>query len=104
MFVDRLNEIRAQLDGAVPYGLETIETTLWHSPTAAVNDLICTHDFDGRILSVNGTACEALGVPAAALSRSTIQELLPEGGASGYDAYIQRLRRHGLDAGMMRET
>lgn len=77
MFVAPLNESRAQLDGAVPDGLEKIETTLWHSPTAAVNDLICTHDFDGRILSVNGTACQALGVPTAELSRLTIQEQKP---------------------------
>ncbi len=77
MFVAPLNESRAQLDKAVPDGLEKIETTLWHSPTAAVNDLICTHDFDGRILSVNGIACQALGFPTAELSRLTIQEQKP---------------------------
>jgi CheY-like chemotaxis protein len=96
--IDRLSESKAQLAGGVPHDLETIETTLRHSPTATANDPICSHDFDGRILSVNGTACEALGVPAAALGRMTSQEPSAEGRASGFDAHIQTPPSSDMDA------
>jgi signal transduction histidine kinase/CheY-like chemotaxis protein len=32
------------------------------------DDLVCTHDLEGRILSANAAACQALGIPAAAAS------------------------------------
>jgi CheY-like chemotaxis protein len=96
--IDRLSESKAQLAGGVPHDLETIETTLRHSPTATANDPICSHDFDGHILSVHGTACEALGVPAAALGRMTSQEPSAEGRARGFDAYIQTPPSSDMDA------
>ena len=66
------------------------------------HDLICTHDLYGRILSVNPSACEALGVPAAALIGMLIQELLPPDVAPCFDAYIARLRGEGCDDGLMK--
>ncbi|MCU1244986.1 MAG: Blue-light-activated protein, partial [Acidobacteria bacterium] len=72
------------------------------TPAAATtHDLICTHDLDGRILSVNSAACETLGLPASTLQKMTIQELLPPVAAEGFASYIHTLRHHGFAVGMM---
>lgn len=98
----RLGEIKPQLDGAMAHGVETIEQTRWNAPAASTHDLICTHDFEGRILSVNPAACGTLGLSAATLRGMTIQELLPPGAASGFAAYIGRLKRDGFANGIMK--
>jgi PAS domain S-box-containing protein len=83
MFEPRLSEIRT------------------HPPSATPHDLIVSHDLEGRILSVNPAACEALGLSASALRRMTIQELLPADTASGFAGYMETLRRDGFAAGTM---
>lgn len=102
MFEPRLSEIRTQLDGATPHRLVAVEQIRRNAAAATTHDLICTHDLEGRILSVNPAACEALGLSAAALRRMTIQELLPAGAASGFAEYMQTLRRDGFAVGMMK--
>lgn len=71
---------------------------------AARPDLICTHELDGRVLTVNSAACEALGMSDATLRGMTIQNLLPPGAASRFRTYMQTLERHGFAVGMMRVT
>jgi PAS domain S-box-containing protein len=93
------------LDEATPLGLGvTIEQIRRIAPaaTATAHDLVCAHDLDGRILFVNDSVCEATGLPAATLCSMTIQDLLPSESASGFAAYVDRLKRDGCADGIMK--
>ncbi|HEV7573593.1 MAG TPA: PAS domain S-box protein [Thermoanaerobaculia bacterium] len=72
-----------------------------HLFTPAV-DLVCTHDLEGRILSANAAACQALGMTAAELRRFSIADLLPPDGGCAFDDYMHVLLREGIAAGMMK--
>jgi len=65
------------------------------------SDLICTHDLEGRILSVNAVAARALGVPRDALLHRNIREVLLPSIAKGWDDYIARIRNTGSASGSM---
>jgi len=69
---------------------------------AASEDLICTHDLDGRILSVSSAASEVLGLSAANLRRMRIQDFLPADGRCAFDDYMKALMRDGVATGMMK--
>jgi len=69
---------------------------------AGAFDLVCTHDLEGRILSINPAACDALGLPATSIRGMTIPELLPPDSVFGVMAYLKRLRSDGFAVGMMR--
>jgi two-component system cell cycle sensor histidine kinase/response regulator CckA len=69
---------------------------------AGTFDLGCTHDFEGRILSINPATCEALGLPAASIRGMTIPELLPPEAAYGIAKYLQTLRSEGFAIAMMK--
>jgi len=71
-------------------------------PAATAYDLICTHDLDGYILSVNPAVCEVLCLSADLLRGMKIQDLLPPDGVPGFAEYMQRLTHDGFAAGMMR--
>jgi len=71
-------------------------------PSAPSADLICTHDLQGRILSVNSAASDALGLSADELRGLNIRDLLPPRDGYAFDDYMQTLRRDGIAAGMMR--
>jgi PAS domain S-box-containing protein len=76
--------------------------TIEHAPVAGAFDLVCTHDLEGRILSINPAACDALGMSAASIRGKTIAEMLPPDSAFGVAAYLKRLRSDGFAVGMMR--
>jgi two-component system cell cycle sensor histidine kinase/response regulator CckA len=99
MFRIQLSDIPASLERAALRPRATIEPTRRKTRSVTTEDLICTHDFEGRILSVSTEACEALGKPASAFLGVTIQELLPPGTASGFAAYLQRVTSRGFDVG-----
>ena len=101
MFDPRWNEI-TQFDETVPQGLAKVEQVRRNAAAVTSHDLICTHDFEGRILSVNPAACEAVGLSAAALRRMTIQELLPADDGRGFAEYVQTVRRDGFAVGTMK--
>jgi PAS domain S-box-containing protein len=64
--------------------------------------LICTHDLDGVLLSINPAAARALGYdPAEGLGRN-LREFLSPNTQHLFDQYLQRIRKSGLDAGLMR--
>ena len=66
------------------------------------DDLVCTHDLEGRILSANAAACQSLGVTAAELRKLSIRDLLPPDGACAFDDYVHALLRDGSATGMMK--
>jgi PAS domain S-box-containing protein len=74
-----------------------------HQPYRPIdNDLVCTHDLDGRILSANAAACAALGMTAAQLRRASVRDLLPPDGGCAFDDYIRDVLRDGTAAGLMK--
>src|SRR5882762_9178032 len=65
------------------------------------HDLICTHDLEGRLLSVNQTAARILGYdPETLLGRNIREALLPEYPAQ-FDTYIAELQKLGFAHGVM---
>jgi len=64
-------------------------------------DLICTHDLEGRVLSVNRWALNLLGYDrSSVIGRSIRDALLPEF-RSQFDDYLATLRRDGHAKGIM---
>jgi len=66
------------------------------------NDLICTHDLEGRILSVNQAAARGLGYDRAysLIGRNVREALLPEY-RERFLTYIAELRQKGCAHGLM---
>ncbi len=65
-------------------------------------DLICTHDVDGRILSVNAAAERALGYPREALVGRYLQNLLVPDAKHLFPAYLAEILEKGSSHGIMR--
>lgn len=65
-------------------------------------DLVCTHDLDGAILSVNQAALKTLGYSAAALLKMNLGDILAPIARGRLSVYLARLRRHGAARGLMR--
>ena len=64
--------------------------------------LICTHDFEGRLLSINPAAAEALGYGAGDVVGRNLRELLAPPARPRFDQYLERIRHGATDGGMMR--
>ncbi|OGQ97163.1 MAG: hypothetical protein A2521_16285 [Deltaproteobacteria bacterium RIFOXYD12_FULL_57_12] len=64
-------------------------------------DLICTHDLDGNILSVNTSAARALGYPCEAQLRMNLHDVLVPEMRHRLPRYLDRMRRHGAVRGLM---
>ncbi len=65
------------------------------------NDLICTHDLEGRILSVNEASVRLLGHDKATLLNMNIRDILFPELQDGFDDYIQKLLNNGIAKGFM---
>jgi PAS domain S-box-containing protein len=65
-------------------------------------DLICTHDLGGRILSVNPAASRLLDIPQDELLRSNIRDILIPEARGEFDEYIASLTSTGTCEGKMR--
>ena len=63
------------------------------------HELICTHDLDGRVVSVNPWAARVLGVPENALVGMNIRDgLLPEY-RSQFEDYLHKVKTEGTCKG-----
>ena len=65
------------------------------------SDLICTHDLDGRLLSVNNAASRVLGYSREELLNMSMRDLIPHDGRHQFDDYIARIHRHGVAEGLL---
>ncbi|HLG54925.1 MAG TPA: PAS domain S-box protein [Vicinamibacterales bacterium] len=64
--------------------------------------LICTHDLDGLVLSVNPAAAQSLGYePQDGIGRN-LREFLSPGTRHRFDACLRRIRETSADSGIMR--
>ena len=64
-------------------------------------DLIATHDFQGRILSVNPAPAKRLGYEVSDLLKMNIKHLLAPRVRDEFSAFIQRVLSTGSDHGRL---
>ena len=64
-------------------------------------DLVCTHDLEGRLLSVNPTPARLLGYEVDELLKIPMQELIVPDYRVLYDEYLVRMKATGADKGLM---
>ncbi len=65
-------------------------------------DLICTHDLKGKLLSVSGAAVRVLGYPLEVLLKMNPFDLLDPEMRDRFDAYLAEIQREGRSSGIMR--
>lgn len=63
--------------------------------------LLCTHDLEGKVLSLNATAAAAFGYSEEALVGRNLKEALVPTARQFFEGYLDRIRRNGKDAGVM---
>ncbi|MBI4730647.1 MAG: PAS domain S-box protein [Chloroflexi bacterium] len=64
-------------------------------------DLICTHDLEGRILSLNPWASKVLGYDMDTILQMNIRDLLAAEVREGFDAYLAKIRKRGAATGLL---
>jgi PAS domain S-box-containing protein len=64
-------------------------------------DLICTHDLDGRLLFVNEAAARTLRYSQSQLLRRTIRDILAPEVREDFGKYISVIKRDGVTKGLM---
>ena len=65
-------------------------------------DLMCTHDLNGVLLTVNLAAARTLGYEPSELVNRNLRELLSPEVRDEVDAYLAELRKNGASSGFMR--
>jgi two-component system sensor histidine kinase/response regulator len=66
------------------------------------HDLICTHDLEGRILSVNQWTARMLGYDVEAVLKMNLRDLLVPEFRSEFDPYLHAVRTQGVADGFMK--
>jgi two-component system cell cycle sensor histidine kinase/response regulator CckA len=64
-------------------------------------DLICTHDLKGRLLSVNPWAARVLGYSRDELLRMNMRDLIAPEARGKFDGYLEEIGNHGTARGML---
>jgi PAS domain S-box-containing protein len=64
--------------------------------------LICTHDFDGILLSINPAAARLLGYTGAELVGKSLRQVLAPAVRDLLPQYLERIRQGAIDEGVMR--
>ena len=64
-------------------------------------DLICTHDLTGRLLSVNPLPAKLLGYTVEELLAKPMRSLLAPEFRDQFDHYLARIQKNGTDSGML---
>ena len=64
-------------------------------------DLVCTHDLEGRLLSVNPTPARILGYEVGELMETPMRDLVAPECREGLDRYLERIRSTGADQGTL---
>ena len=64
-------------------------------------DLLCTHDLQGRLLSINPLPARLLGYEAEELLQIPMREFLAPGYSDQFDEYLTLIQRDGLAEGSM---
>ncbi|MBI5292730.1 MAG: PAS domain S-box protein [Chloroflexi bacterium] len=73
----------------------------YHDLVENSQDLICTHDLDGKLLSVNEAAVRLTGYPREALLHMNLTDLLVPDVRHTFGAYLKKIRATGQASGIM---
>lgn len=63
--------------------------------------LICTHDLDGTLLSINPAAANTLGYTIAELMGRNLTDFVPPTMRAGFADYLKRIAETGSDSGLL---
>jgi diguanylate cyclase (GGDEF)-like protein/PAS domain S-box-containing protein len=63
--------------------------------------LICTHDLEGNLISVNPAAARALDYGVGDLLGGNLAELMPPERRGEFAQYLARIRKNGMDSGLL---
>jgi len=63
--------------------------------------LICTHDLDGWLLTVNQAALASLGLSVEELVGTNLRDILTDTSRAHFDDYLERIDRKGTVSGLM---
>ena len=63
--------------------------------------MICTHDLDGVVMSINPAAAERVGYPPGEIVGHTLAEFLAPEHQAEFPEYLRRLREQAADEGLM---
>lgn len=63
--------------------------------------LMCTHDLEGRFLSVNTAGAELLGYTLGEMSQKGLIEIIPESHVPAFHAYLRTIEKFGKASGQM---
>jgi formate hydrogenlyase transcriptional activator len=64
-------------------------------------DLVCTHDLEGRLLSVNPASARMVGYEVAELLKMPMRELIAPECREQFEGYLERIRTTGADQGLL---
>jgi len=67
-----------------------------------IQDLICTHDLEGRILFANRASAALLGYTPEELARMNLADILAPEVRAQFATYLETIRREGAASGFMR--
>jgi diguanylate cyclase (GGDEF)-like protein/PAS domain S-box-containing protein len=63
--------------------------------------LICTHELDGTLLSVNPSAAASLGYEVSDMMGRNLADFLPAGREDSLARYLESIQKHGVETGIM---
>ena len=64
-------------------------------------DLICTHDLEGNLLSVNDGPCRILGYTREEILRTPMRKMVPQNLSYQMDDYMAKIQREGSAEGLL---
>jgi PAS domain S-box-containing protein len=94
--MDRSEEVRRQAEDKLRESEDRYRDLVEHS-----QELICTHDLEGRILSVNPWAAKVLGYTPDELMRMDFREILAPKVHHLFGKYLDEIRTHGAARGIL---
>ena len=94
--MDRSEEVRRGAEDKLRESEDRFRDLVEHS-----QDLICTHDLEGRILSVNPWAAKVLGYAPDELLQMNYRDLLAPKVRQEFGAYVDEIRKHGAAQGLL---
>ena len=94
--MDRSEEFRRGAEEKLRESEDRYRDLVEHS-----QELICTHDLEGRLLSVNPWAATVLGYSPEELLRMNFHDLLVPEMHHGFEKYLEEMRTHGTARGRM---
>lgn len=94
--MDRSEKIRKRAQEKLRESEDRYRDLVEHS-----QDLICTHDLEGRILSANPWASHVLGYAQEEILRMNFRDLLAPQARHLFGSYLDEIRTHGAARGQM---